>query len=330
MKKIDIDGLYIFLTLTIAGISSVLHYLFLKDMGIWFSVTFFIFFAAASVFIFYFKKENMKLLVSSLLSIIPAVVCILFVNVDSVFEAFRRTFSLSVFGFITVQCFYKIIRDLKESGFKIKKISLGDPQKKLTRREILKIAKENLIVMLKIFILQITVTAFLGFLYARYRWNQYVGEFISSWSLDISFFAYFLCCCFVELPFGMLSVLIVTFRALVKKLCDGCIIFLCICFGFACLVFFTFRIAEIPCGWNPLIDTYHSSTFNINNVPKVKEGMTREEVDALIGEPIEQNGNYNRYTRDGACLSGDFAWYKIIIKFENDIVVSIESDVICD
>lgn len=330
MKKINIDGLYLCITLIIAAISSVLLYLFLKEMKILLSVSFFIFFAGASVCIFQFQKDSMKLLMNLLFSIVPAISSVLFVKAYSVSTVILVAFSLALFSFIAVQSFYQIINDLKEKGFKIEKISLGNPQKKLSRSEILKIAKENLIVMLIIFALQIIASAVLGFLYAEFRWHQYVGEFISSWSLDVSFFAYFLCCCFVELPLGMLSVLIVTFRALIKKLCDGCIIFLCICFGFVCLVFFTFRLTESPCAWNPLIDTYHSNTFNINNVPKVKESMTREEVDALIGEPIEQNGNYNRYTRDGACLSGDFAWYKIIIKFENDIVVSIESDVICD
>ena len=180
MKKINIDGLYLCITLIIAAISSVLLYLFLKDMKILFSVTFFIFFAGASVCIFQFQKDSMKLLMNLLFSIVPAISSVFFVKADSVSTVILDAFSLVLFSFIAVQSFYQKISELKGKGFKIEKTSLGDPQKKLSRSEILKIAKENLIVMLKIFIFQIAVTAFLGFLYAEFRWHQYVRDLISS------------------------------------------------------------------------------------------------------------------------------------------------------
>ncbi len=331
MKKLYPDNLYVVITLLIAIIGSIIIFCLIENWLILLPFLFFAFFTASSVYIFHFQKNNIKLLLCFLFSFIPAISGVFFVKEYSVSTVMLVAYSLTLFSFVAVQCCYQIIRDLKENGFKIKKISLGDPQKKLTRREILNIVKKNLIVMLIIFILQIAATAFFGFLYAKFRWHQYVGELFSSWSIEISFFAYFLCCCFAELPFGMLSVLIISYKTLVKRLCEGCIIFLFICFGFVCFVFLAFRGTEYLCFWNPLIDTCHSSTFNINNVPKIKEGMTRAEVDALIGEPIEQNGNYNRYTHDGACLPwGDFAWFKFGILFEDDIVIKIDSDIICD
>ena len=134
----------------------------------------------------------------------------------------------------------------------------------------------------------------------------------------------------MELPLGATVVLIRTNKTLVRRLKDGFKIFLCAYFGFLWFAFLACRGAEILCYWNPLIDTYHSSTFNINNVPKVKEGMTREEITALIGDPIEQGENYSRYTRDSGTITGDFAWYKLVIIFEDNIAVKIDSDIMCD
>ena len=330
MKKINIDGLYLCITLIIAAISSALLYLFLKDMKILLSVSFFIFFAGASICIFQFQKNTMKLLMNFLFSIVPAISSVFFVKAYSVSSVILVAFSLALFSFIAVQSFYQIINDLKEKGFKIEKISLGNPQKKLSRSEILKIAKENLIVMLIIFALQIIASAVLGFLYAEFRWHQYVRDLISSWSLDISFFGYFICCFFMELPLGTTFVLVITNKTLGRRLKDGFKIFLCVCCGFFWLAFFGFSGAEYLCFWNPLICTYHSNNFNINNVPKVKEGMTREEITALIGDPIEQGEKYSSYTRDDICLTGDYAWYKLVILFEDDIAVKIDSDIICD
>ena len=347
MKKVNIDGLYLCITLIIAAVSSVLLYLFLKDMKILLSVTFFIFFAGASVYIFQFQKESMKLLMIFLFSIVPVISSVFFIKAYSLSTVILVAFSFALFSFIAVQSFYQIINDLKEKGFKIEKISLGNPQKKLSRSEILKIAKENpqkklshseilkiakenLIVMLIIFALQILVTAVFGFLYAEFRWHQYVRDLISSWSLDISFFGYFICCFFMELPLGTTFVLVITNKTLGRRLKDGFKIFLCVCCGFFWLAFFGFSGAEYLCFWNPLICTYHSNNFNINNVPKVKEGMTREEITALIGDPIEQGEKYSSYTRDDICLTGDYAWYKLVIIFEDDIAVKIDSDIICD
>ena len=56
MKKINIDGLYLCITLIIAAISSVLLYLFLKDMKILLSVTFFIFLQVRQSVSFNFRK----------------------------------------------------------------------------------------------------------------------------------------------------------------------------------------------------------------------------------------------------------------------------------
>ena len=337
MKKLYPDNLYVLITLVVAVIGSIIIFCLIDNWLILLPFLFFGFFTASSVYIFHFQKNNIKLLLCFLFSLVPAISGVFFVKAYSVSTVMLVAYSLTFFSFVAVQCCYQIIRDLKERGFKIKKTSLGDPQKKalyhkekLTRREILNIAKENLIVILEIFILQIAATAFFGFLYAEFRWHQYVGELISSWSLDISFFAYFICCFFMELPLGTTFVLVITNKTLGRRLKDGFKILLCACCGFFWLALFAFSGTEYLCFWNPLICTYHSNNFNINNVPKVKEGMTREEITALIGDPIEQGEKYSQYTRDDICLTGDYAWYKLVIIFEDDIAVRIDSDIICD
>ena len=102
MKRINIDGLYLCITLIIAAISSVLLYLFLKDMKILLSVTFFIFFAGASVCIFQFQKDSMKLLMNLLFSIVPAISSVFFVKAYSVSTVILVAFSLALFSFIAV------------------------------------------------------------------------------------------------------------------------------------------------------------------------------------------------------------------------------------
>ena len=89
---------------------------------------------------------------------------------------------------------------------------------------------------------------------------------------------------------------------------------------------FSWTGAETQCMYSPLIDTEHSETFNPYNVPKVRTGMTREEVIQLIGEPLYERENTMHFTDDGACSFGDFAWYELWIDFEDGKASEIYSD----
>lgn len=81
---------------------------------------------------------------------------------------------------------------------------------------------------------------------------------------------------------------------------------------------------EMPCAWNPLEDTVHTASFNPKNIPLLKVGQTKNEVIALIGEPL--NGKYAdleetntfKYTSDAASFWADFGWYELSVKFGAD------------
>ena len=87
---------------------------------------------------------------------------------------------------------------------------------------------------------------------------------------------------------------------------------------------------ESLCIYNPLIDTEYSESFNPYNIPKLKVGMTRDEVVDLVGLPISESNNNMDYTGDGKCSFGDFAWYDFSIKLENGKVVDITSKWVYD
>ncbi len=82
---------------------------------------------------------------------------------------------------------------------------------------------------------------------------------------------------------------------------------------------------ECECMYNPLIDTEYSESFNPYNIPKLKVGMSRDEVVDLVGLPISESNNNMDYTGDGKCSFGDFAWYELYLKLENGKVVDITS-----
>lgn len=83
---------------------------------------------------------------------------------------------------------------------------------------------------------------------------------------------------------------------------------------------------ETQCVYNPLIDTRHSDDFNPHNVPELKVGMSREQVAALIGTPLDENGRCMEYTSDGALQIGDFSWYNLLLEFEDGKVSKITSN----
>ena len=78
----------------------------------------------------------------------------------------------------------------------------------------------------------------------------------------------------------------------------------------------------------PLIDTLHSREFSVARFSKVQPGMTRNEVYALIGQPVMSGaervpkepgtkgwlnptefGYCEQHTNDGKLMYWDFAWY---------------------
>ena len=84
----------------------------------------------------------------------------------------------------------------------------------------------------------------------------------------------------------------------------------------------------------PHIDTYFAEGYTDEAFAQVEIGMTKAEVEALLGVPLHMHSydygpEYDidmtwAYTQDGAAPIGDFAWDYRVIFFNNDLVVQKE------
>lgn len=87
----------------------------------------------------------------------------------------------------------------------------------------------------------------------------------------------------------------------------------------------------------PSIDTVFTREYSEANFDLVVKGMTREEVENLLGKPFAiqkysaRNIRYD-YSHDGACawLGCDFAWLGRSVFFLDGVVVGIEKEVFLD
>lgn len=90
----------------------------------------------------------------------------------------------------------------------------------------------------------------------------------------------------------------------------------------------------------PHIDTYFAEGYTDEAFAQVEIGMTKAEVEALLGAPLhmysyDYGSEYDidttwEYTQDGAALIGDFAWDYRVIFFNNDLVVQKEQTWVYD
>ena len=70
---------------------------------------------------------------------------------------------------------------------------------------------------------------------------------------------------------------------------------------------------------DPLCYTIKSETFNPYNIPKLKEGMTKEEIINLVGEPvseIKENFNHKKQIFFTKCEVDDTYWYYLSMEFD--------------
>lgn len=86
---------------------------------------------------------------------------------------------------------------------------------------------------------------------------------------------------------------------------------------------------------SPYIDTEFAHGFSWENYEKVENGMTEQEVVALLGSPFEKpagisgpkggcgsisgKGECWVYTQDGKSPHWDFAWIAVIVRFDENM-----------
>ena len=95
-------------------------------------------------------------------------------------------------------------------------------------------------------------------------------------------------------------------------------------FGFLFIAGLDFSSHHLKYYKNPLADTKVSESFKPLNLPLLKEGMTKEEVLNLLGEPLSQNESCFYYTEENG--KGWYDYFILKVYFENDAVVKIRKD----
>lgn len=88
----------------------------------------------------------------------------------------------------------------------------------------------------------------------------------------------------------------------------------------------------------PLADTVHSKGFTLERFESIKPGMTRQQVEDLIGKPHSSADGYfdgepgcESQTGDGAAWFSDFSWFDSAVCYDkNDRVVKTESQYVPD
>jgi Small protein A (tmRNA-binding) len=80
----------------------------------------------------------------------------------------------------------------------------------------------------------------------------------------------------------------------------------------------------------PDIDTIYTEAFSYEKFAQVRAGMTKEQVQNLLGSPISSfNTIYEcwSYSKDGKLAPiADFAWIDVGVCFENDKVIETYRD----
>ena len=93
-------------------------------------------------------------------------------------------------------------------------------------------------------------------------------------------------------------------------------------FGFTSFLMLAFN--DFKYYKNPLADTKVSESFKPLNLPLLKEGMPKEEILNLLGEPLSQSENCFYYTEENG--KGWYDYFILEVYFENDAVVKIRKD----
>lgn len=77
---------------------------------------------------------------------------------------------------------------------------------------------------------------------------------------------------------------------------------------------------------NPLADTKVSESFKPLNLPLIEEGMTKEEVLNLLGDPlrISEDGNHFCYAEKGG--HGKYVYLRLNVEFEGNTAVLVDEE----
>lgn len=97
-------------------------------------------------------------------------------------------------------------------------------------------------------------------------------------------------------------------------------------FGASFLLMITFAFNDFKYYKNPLADTKVSESFKPLNLPLLKEGMTKEEVLNLLGDPIQISKDKNSfyYAEDGGY--GEYWYLLLAVEFKDNTLSLINKE----
>lgn len=97
-------------------------------------------------------------------------------------------------------------------------------------------------------------------------------------------------------------------------------------FGASFLLMITFAFNDFKYYKNPLADTKVSESFKPLNLPLLKEGMTKEEVLNLLGDPIQISKDKNSfyYAEEGGY--GEYWYLLLAVEFKDNTLSHIEKE----
>ncbi|MBO4728724.1 MAG: hypothetical protein J5631_09915 [Spirochaetaceae bacterium] len=183
---------------------------------------------------------------------------------------------------------------------------------------------ENIIQLLTIVAIQLAVTLILTLLLSLiayiFRDKALVEAlYVSDQAYYFSFYEYMKKIFFTILPFSFFGTILFVKKDYLQNL-NRFFIFTLISITIICAVTFPlYLVFEEFDVFDPLCYTMKSESFNPYNIPKLKEGMTKEEIINLIGEPvseIKENFNHKNQILFTKCKVDDTNWYNLSVEFD--------------
>lgn len=91
------------------------------------------------------------------------------------------------------------------------------------------------------------------------------------------------------------------------------------------LILFLLPFTESVCPWDSWADTVCAPGFAEEKFQQIRYGMTRKEVESILGPPLRGGPGLYFYTSDGGSWLWDFAWQGRAVRFVDERVVGVES-----
>lgn len=169
------------------------------------------------------------------------------------------------------------------------------------------------------FVIVIFISMLLSIIPSLYYWLARDVVLIKALKLPLNFYSLFIR--FIIYFFSPIAaILIIILKMKNKKIALSIIFPIIVLCGFISLVLLSFAY-DLKYYKKPLTDTKVSELFKPINIPLVKEGMTKEEVLEILGEPVSCHDNTLIFAE--ASGRGEYQYLSFYMRFEDERVTEI-------